>query len=105
MRIPAISHTLAIMSRVFSGGSSLQGSVVQKPQAPAEAEKPENSSARTTAAVEYVDRTPHPGDHVQSLLGRELLDDFLRALVHDFDGDAVGILMETKYRLGIGNFL
>ena len=34
-----------------------QGSVVQKPQAPAEAEKPENSSARTTAAVEYVDRT------------------------------------------------
>lgn len=34
-----------------------QGSVVQKPQAPAEAEKPENSSASTTAAVEYVDRT------------------------------------------------
>ena len=34
-----------------------QGSVVQKPQAPAEAEKPENSSDRTTAAVEYVDRT------------------------------------------------
>ena len=34
-----------------------QGSVVQKPQAPAEAEKPENSSASGTAAVEYVDRT------------------------------------------------
>lgn len=34
-----------------------QGSVVQKPQAPAEAEKPENSSASTTAAVEYVDKT------------------------------------------------
>ena len=34
-----------------------QGSVVQKPQAPAEAEKPESSSASTTAAVEYVDRT------------------------------------------------
>ena len=34
-----------------------QGSVVQKPQAPAEAEKPENSSAKVMAAVEYVDRT------------------------------------------------
>ena len=34
-----------------------QGSVVQKPQAPAQAEKPENSSASGTAAVEYVDRT------------------------------------------------
>ena len=34
-----------------------QGSVVQKPQAPAEAEKPENSSAKAMAAVEYVDRT------------------------------------------------
>ena len=34
-----------------------QGSVVQKPQAPAEAEKPENSSASSTAAVEYVDKT------------------------------------------------
>lgn len=34
-----------------------QGSVVQKPQAPAEAEKPENSSAKSTANVEYVDRT------------------------------------------------
>ena len=34
-----------------------QGSVVQKPQAPAEAEKPESSSASTTAAVEYVDKT------------------------------------------------
>lgn len=34
-----------------------QGSVVQKPQAPAETEKPENSSASGTAAVEYVDRT------------------------------------------------
>ena len=34
-----------------------QGSVVQKPQAPAEAEKPENSSANTTAAAQYVDRT------------------------------------------------
>lgn len=34
-----------------------QGSVVQKPQASAEAEKPENSSPNTTAAVEYVDRT------------------------------------------------
>ena len=33
-----------------------QGSVVQKPQAPAAAEKPESSSA-DTAAVEYVDRT------------------------------------------------
>ena len=35
----------------------VQGSVVQKPQASAEAEKPENSSASTTAAVEYVDKT------------------------------------------------
>lgn len=34
-----------------------QGNVVQKPQAPAEAEKPENSSASGTAAVEYVDKT------------------------------------------------
>lgn len=34
-----------------------QESVVQKPQAPAEAEKPESSSPSTTAAVEYVDRT------------------------------------------------
>ena len=34
-----------------------QGSVVQKPQAPAEAEKPENSSSVGTAAVEYVDKT------------------------------------------------
>ena len=34
-----------------------QGSVVQKPQAPVEAEKPESSSASTTAAVEYVDKT------------------------------------------------
>ena len=34
-----------------------QGSVVQKPQAPAEAEKPENSSPSTTAAMEYVDKT------------------------------------------------
>ena len=34
-----------------------QGNVVQKPQAPAEAEKPENSSASSTAAVEYVDKT------------------------------------------------
>ena len=34
-----------------------QGSVVQKPQASAEAEKPENSSAKSTANVEYVDRT------------------------------------------------
>ncbi len=34
-----------------------QGSVVQKPQVSAEAEKPENSSASTTAAVEYVDKT------------------------------------------------
>ena len=33
-----------------------QGSVVQKPQAPAEAEKPENSNVGT-AAVEYVDKT------------------------------------------------
>lgn len=33
-----------------------QGSVVQKPQAPAAAEKPESSNA-DTAAVEYVDRT------------------------------------------------
>lgn len=32
-----------------------QGSVVQKPQAPAAAEKPESSSV--TAAVEYVDKT------------------------------------------------
>lgn len=35
----------------------VQSVVQQKPQAPAEAEKPENSSANTTAAVEYVDRT------------------------------------------------
>lgn len=34
-----------------------QGNVVQKPQAPAEAEKPESSSANSAAAVEYVDRT------------------------------------------------
>ncbi len=34
-----------------------QGNVVQKPQAPAEAEKPESSSASGTAAVEYVDKT------------------------------------------------
>ena len=34
-----------------------QGNVVQKPQTHAEAEKPENSSASGTAAVEYVDRT------------------------------------------------
>ena len=34
-----------------------QGSVVQKPQAPAEAEKPENSSNVGTTAVEYVDKT------------------------------------------------
>lgn len=34
-----------------------QGSVVQKPQAPAEAEKPESSSVNSAAAVEYVDRT------------------------------------------------
>ena len=34
-----------------------QGSVVQKPQASAEAEKPENSSASGAAAVEYVDKT------------------------------------------------
>lgn len=34
-----------------------QGNVVQKPQASAEAEKPENSSPNATAAVEYVDRT------------------------------------------------
>lgn len=35
-----------------------QGSVTtQKPQAPAEAEKPENSSSAGTAAVEYVDKT------------------------------------------------
>ena len=33
-----------------------QGNIVQKPQAPAEAEKPENSS-NNTAAVEYVDKT------------------------------------------------
>lgn len=33
-----------------------QGSVVQKPQAPVEAEKPESSRA-DTAAVEYVDKT------------------------------------------------
>lgn len=33
-----------------------QGSVVQKPQAPVETEKPESSSAGT-AAVEYVDKT------------------------------------------------
>lgn len=34
-----------------------QGSVVQKPQAPVQSEKPENSSASNTAAVEYVDKT------------------------------------------------
>lgn len=34
-----------------------QGSVVQKPQASAEAEKPESSSVNNTAAVEYVDKT------------------------------------------------
>lgn len=34
-----------------------QGSVMPKPQASAEAEKPENSSASSTAAVEYVDKT------------------------------------------------
>lgn len=34
-----------------------QGNVVQKPQAPAEAEKPESSSFNNTAAVEYVDKT------------------------------------------------
>ena len=34
-----------------------QGSVVQKPQASVEAEKPENSSASTTASVESVDKT------------------------------------------------
>lgn len=34
-----------------------QGNVVQKPQAPVEAEKPENSSASATAAAQYIDRT------------------------------------------------
>lgn len=34
-----------------------QGSVVQKPQASAEAEKPESSSVNSTSAVEYVDKT------------------------------------------------
>ena len=34
-----------------------QGNVVQKPQAPVDAEKPENSSAGATAAAQYVDRT------------------------------------------------
>ena len=34
-----------------------QGSVVQKPQAPEEAEKPENTSSGNSAAVEYVDKT------------------------------------------------
>ena len=34
-----------------------QGSVVQKPQAPVQSEKPENSSASNTAAVEYGDKT------------------------------------------------
>ena len=34
-----------------------QGSVVQKPQASAEAEKPESSSLSNTAAAEYVDKT------------------------------------------------
>ena len=34
-----------------------KGSVVQKPQAPVQSEKPENSSASNTAAVEYVDKT------------------------------------------------
>lgn len=34
-----------------------QGSVMQKPQASVETEKPESSSANGTAAVEYVDKT------------------------------------------------
>lgn len=34
-----------------------QGSVVQKPQASAEAQKPESSSVNNTEAVEYVDKT------------------------------------------------
>ena len=34
-----------------------QGSVVQKPQTHAEAEKPESSNAGAAAAVEYVDKT------------------------------------------------
>ena len=34
-----------------------QGSVVQKPQASVETEKPESSSANSTSAVEYVDKT------------------------------------------------
>ena len=34
-----------------------QGSVVQKPQANVEAEKPDNSSAHAAASVEYVDKT------------------------------------------------
>lgn len=34
-----------------------QGNVVQKPQAPAEAEKPESSSTNNGAVVEYVDKT------------------------------------------------
>ena len=34
-----------------------QGSVVQKPQAHVETEKPDNSSTNTTAPVEYVDKT------------------------------------------------
>ena len=34
-----------------------QGSVVQKPQAPVETDKPQTSSANTTAPVEYVDKT------------------------------------------------
>ncbi len=34
-----------------------QGSVVQKPQAPVETEKPETNSASAAATVEYVDKT------------------------------------------------
>ena len=34
-----------------------QGSVVQKPQAPVEAERPENSSANSMEATQYVDKT------------------------------------------------
>lgn len=34
-----------------------QGSVVQKPQASVETDKPQTSSANTTAPVEYVDKT------------------------------------------------
>ena len=56
MAIEPISSVMTIQA---------QGNVVQKPQAPAEAEKPESSSTSSVPAAEYVDKTTSVVENAQ----------------------------------------